>query len=195
MAPRPGRLTASRIAAWRSTTSTIRLITIDTHNGRTVIDAPPGTQGQAVSWSPDSSRIAYAATLRLGDNAQQALATVSPDGTDRKLFWNRDSNLYYESESSGRATRLVAGQQQAPRPRPQPAKTPTHSRSSWWAPTAAASRESTNRAYHTTPLPAPGQASLRNVGAGQRLASRLCSQPMRNKTSAANPATTATDHT
>ena len=26
---------------------------------------------------------------------------VSPNGTDRKLFWNRDSNLYYESESSG----------------------------------------------------------------------------------------------
>jgi Tol biopolymer transport system component len=89
------------IATWRPTASAIRLITIDTDSGRTIVDAPPGTQGQAVSWSPDSSRIAYATTLRLGDNAQQALATVSPNGTDRRLFWNRGSNLYYESESSG----------------------------------------------------------------------------------------------
>lgn len=101
MAPAAWSSDGKWIAAWRSTASTIRLIAIDTHNGRTVVDAPPGTQGQAVSWSPDSSRIAYAATLRLGNNAQQALATVSPNGTDRKLFWNRDSNLYYESESSG----------------------------------------------------------------------------------------------
>jgi WD40-like Beta Propeller Repeat len=91
----------NQIAAWLSATSGIRLITIDTHNGRTAIAAPPGTQGWAVSWSPDSSRLAYAATLRLGDNAQQALATVRPDGTGRKLFWDRRSDLYYESESSG----------------------------------------------------------------------------------------------
>ncbi len=90
----------NRIAAWLPTASAIRLITIDTHSGRTAIAAPPGTQGWAVSWSPDSSRLAYAATLRLGDNAQQALATVSPDGTSRKLFWDRGSDLYYESESS-----------------------------------------------------------------------------------------------
>ncbi len=89
----------NRIAAWFLTKSAARLITIDTHSGRTAIAAPPGTQVQAVSWSPDSSRLAYAATLRLGDNARQALATVRPDGTDRKLFWGRGSHLYYESES------------------------------------------------------------------------------------------------
>src|SRR5207247_1681481 len=49
------------------------------------------------SWSPDSSRLAYAARLRLGDNARQALATVRPDGTGRKLYWDRGSDLYYES--------------------------------------------------------------------------------------------------
>jgi hypothetical protein len=89
------------IAAWLSTTSAVRLITIDTHSGRTNVAAPPGTQRWAVSWSPDSSRLAYAATLRLGNDAQQALATVSPDGTGRKLFWNRPSSLHYETESSG----------------------------------------------------------------------------------------------
>lgn len=91
----------SRIAAWLPSASAIRLVTIDTHSGRATVVTPPGTQGQAVSWSPDSSRLAYAATLRLGNDAQQALATVSPDGTGRRLFWNRGSSLYYESESSG----------------------------------------------------------------------------------------------
>jgi dipeptidyl aminopeptidase/acylaminoacyl peptidase len=91
----------NRIAAWRPTSSALRLITIDTHSGHTTVAAPPGTQGWAVSWSPDSSRLAYAATLRLGNDFQQALATVDPDGTGRKLFWNRGSNLYYETESSG----------------------------------------------------------------------------------------------
>lgn len=89
-----------RIAAWLQTGSALRLVTIDTHSGRTTVAAPPRTQGWAVSWSPDSSRLAYAATLRLGDNAQQALATVRPDGRGRKLFWGRGSDLYYESESS-----------------------------------------------------------------------------------------------
>lgn len=90
----------SRIAAWRLTRSAARLITIDTHSGRTVVAAPPGTEAWAVSWSPDSSRLAYAATLRLGNDAQQALATVDPDGANRKEFWNRASNLYYETDSS-----------------------------------------------------------------------------------------------
>ena len=90
----------NRIAAWLLTTSAIRLITIDTRSGQTATVTPPGTEGWAVSWSPDSSRIAYAATLRLGNDAQQALATVRADGTGRKLFWNRGSHLYYESESS-----------------------------------------------------------------------------------------------
>jgi Tol biopolymer transport system component len=91
----------NRLAVWFLTRPTARLITIDTHTGRTTVVAPAGTQAWAVSWSPDSSRLAYAATLRLGNDAQQALATVDPDGTGRKLFWNRGSNLYYESESSG----------------------------------------------------------------------------------------------
>ena len=91
----------NRIAAWLLTSTAARLITLDTHSGRTAVAAPPGTEAWAVSWSPDSSRLAYAATLRLGNNAQQALATVNPDGTGRKLFWNRGSSLYYESESSG----------------------------------------------------------------------------------------------
>jgi len=90
----------NRVAAWLQTTSTVRLVTIDTRSGRTTIAAPPETQAWAVSWSPTSSRLAYAATLRLGDHAQQALATVSPNGTNRKLFWNRGSHLYYETESS-----------------------------------------------------------------------------------------------
>jgi Tol biopolymer transport system component len=90
----------NRIAAWLQTASGARLITIDTHTGRTTVAAPPRTQAWASSWSPDSSRLAYAATLRLGNDAQQALATVNSDGTHRKLFWNRGSNLYYESESS-----------------------------------------------------------------------------------------------
>ncbi len=90
----------NRIAAWLQTASAIRLVTVDTHSGRTTIVAPPGTQAWAVSWSPDSSRLAYAATLRLGDNAQQAPATVAPDGTGRRVFWGRGSHLYYESESS-----------------------------------------------------------------------------------------------
>ncbi len=88
-----------RIATWLSPAA--RLLTVDTHNGRTAVAAPPGTQAWAVSWSPDSSRLAYAATLRLGNNAQQALATVRPDGTGRRLFWDRGSGLYYQSESSG----------------------------------------------------------------------------------------------
>jgi hypothetical protein len=91
----------SRIAAWLQTKSAARLITIDTHSGRTTVAAPPGTEEWAVSWSPDSSRLAYAATLRLGNDAQQALATVDSDGTSRKTFWNRRSNLYYETENSG----------------------------------------------------------------------------------------------
>ncbi len=91
----------SRIAAWLPTASAIRLITIDTQSGHTAVAAPPGTQGWAVSWSPDSTRLAYAATLSLGNNAQQALATVRPDGTGRELLWGRGSDLYYESESSG----------------------------------------------------------------------------------------------
>ncbi len=91
----------NRIAAWQRTTSGVRLLTIDTHSGRTAIAAPTGTQGWTVSWAPDSSRLAYAATLRLGDHAQQALATVRADGTGRKLFWGRGSDLDYESESSG----------------------------------------------------------------------------------------------
>lgn len=90
----------NRIAAWLPTASAIHLITIDTRSGRTAVAAPSGTQGWAVSWSPDSSRLAYAATLRLGNDAQQALATVRPDGTGRKLFWGRGSGLHYESESS-----------------------------------------------------------------------------------------------
>ena len=90
------------IAAWlATTTSAVRLITTDTHSGRTAVAAPPGTQGWAVSWSPDSSRLAYAATLRLGDNARQALATIRPDGTGRRLFQDGGSGLYYETESSG----------------------------------------------------------------------------------------------
>ena len=91
----------NRIAAWLLTRSAARLITVDTHSGRTAVAAPPGTEAWSVAWSPDSSRLVYAATLRLGNNAQQALATVNPDGTGRKLFWNRGSTLYYESESSG----------------------------------------------------------------------------------------------
>src|SRR5579862_4089361 len=88
------------IAAWLQTDTALRLITINAHTGQTTLAAPPGTQGWAVSWSPDSSRLAYAATLRLGNDAQQALATVGPDGTNRKTFWNRGSNLYYETVSS-----------------------------------------------------------------------------------------------
>jgi WD40-like Beta Propeller Repeat len=91
----------NQIAAWLQTSTTARLITIDTHSGRTSAAAPPGTQEWAVSWAPDSSRLAYAATLRLGNNFQQAPATVNADGTDRKLFWNRNSSLYYETENSG----------------------------------------------------------------------------------------------
>lgn len=91
----------NQIAAWLQSASATRLITVDTHSGHITVDAPPGTQGWAVSWSPDSSRLAYAATLRLGNDAQQALATVDPDGTSRKLFWSRGSKLHYESESSG----------------------------------------------------------------------------------------------
>lgn len=91
----------NRIAAWLSTKSALRLVTIDTHSGKTAFAAPPGTQGWAVSWAPDSSRLAYAATLRLGDNAQFAVATVAGDGTGRKVFWNRTSGLSFESESSG----------------------------------------------------------------------------------------------
>jgi hypothetical protein len=89
------------IAAWRPSASSIHLITIDTRSGRSDIVAPPRTQGQAVSWSPDSAQIAFAVTLHLGNDAQQALATVRPDGTGRKLFWNRGSRLFYESESNG----------------------------------------------------------------------------------------------
>lgn len=91
----------TRIAAWLQTKSTARLITIDTRSGRTTTAAPPGTQAWAVSWSPDSSRVAYAATLRLGSNAQQALATVDRAGRGRRLFWGRGSNLYYETVNSG----------------------------------------------------------------------------------------------
>lgn len=79
-----------------------RLITIDTHTGRTTVTAPPRTEAWPVSWSPDSSRLAYAATLRLGNNAQMAVATVDPDGTNSRTFWNRSSNLYY-AESEGPA--------------------------------------------------------------------------------------------
>lgn len=91
----------NRIAAWRLTSSAARLITVDTHSGHTTVVAPPGTQAWAVSWSPDSSRLAYVATLRLGNNAQQALATVDRDGSSRRLFWGRSSNLYYQTENSG----------------------------------------------------------------------------------------------
>ena len=90
----------NRIAAWLQTSTTARLTTIDTRSGRATVVAPPGTQEWAVSWSPDSSRLAYAATLRLGNNAQQALATVNPDGTSRRLFWDRGSKLYYQTENS-----------------------------------------------------------------------------------------------
>jgi len=91
----------SWIAAWHPTASSTRLVTIDTRTGRSNVVAPAGTQAWAVSWAPDSSRLAYAATLRLGKDAQQALATVAPDGTGRTLFWKRGSRLYYETDSSG----------------------------------------------------------------------------------------------
>jgi Tol biopolymer transport system component len=88
------------ISAWRPTPSSARLVTIDTRTGRSNVVAPAGTQAWAVSWAPDSSRLAYAATLRLGNDAQQALATVAPDGNGSTLFWKRGSRLYYETESS-----------------------------------------------------------------------------------------------
>jgi len=90
----------TRIAGWLLTKSAAHLITVDTHSGRMTVVAPPGTEAWAVSWSPDSSQLAYAATLRLGNNAQEALATVRPDGTGRRLFWGHGSDLHYESESS-----------------------------------------------------------------------------------------------
>ena len=88
------------IAAWLQTSTTARLVTIDTRSGRTTLAAPPRTQAWAVSWSPDSTRLAYAATLRLGNDAQMAVATAYPDGTNRKTFWGRASALDYDTWNS-----------------------------------------------------------------------------------------------
>ena len=86
------------IAAWLGTSTALCLITIDTHTGRTTTVAPLNTEGSSpVLWSPDSARIAYEATLSLGSNAQFAIATVDPDGSNRKVFWNRRSKLYVQS--------------------------------------------------------------------------------------------------
>lgn len=88
------------VAAWLQTRSAERLITINTLTGRIALAAPPRTEGWPVSWSPDSSRLAYAATLSLGNDAQFAIATTGADGSNRKVFWNRSSELYYaESEA------------------------------------------------------------------------------------------------
>jgi Tol biopolymer transport system component len=90
------------IAAWLRTTSSLRLITIDTQSGRTILAAPPAPwiQGSSpVLWSPDSTRLAFEATLRLGNNFKASLATVAPDGTNRKVFWNRASNLTVVNEA------------------------------------------------------------------------------------------------
>jgi Tol biopolymer transport system component len=87
------------IAAWLDTGTALRLVTINTHNGRKAYAAPAHTQAWTVSWSPDASRLAYAATLRLGDHAQFSPATVDPDGSHRKVFWNRSSGLYYSGQA------------------------------------------------------------------------------------------------
>lgn len=86
------------ISAWLLTSTTVRLITIDTHTGRATSAAPPRTQGSSpLAWSPDSSRLAYEATLRLGNNAQFAVATVDPNGTARTVFWSGSSKFYEAS--------------------------------------------------------------------------------------------------
>ena len=56
---------------------------------------PAETEAWPVSWAPDSSRLAYAATLRLGNNARFAVATADPNGTNRIVSWSLGSKLNY----------------------------------------------------------------------------------------------------
>jgi Tol biopolymer transport system component len=90
------------IAAWLPSKTFGRWITIDTRTGHTTFAAAPRTEAWPVSWAPDSSRLAYAATLRLGNDARFAVATNHPDGTKRRVSWSLRSKLNY-AEAMGPA--------------------------------------------------------------------------------------------